>query len=114
MRFEYLVTVMCETPEQAEQVMGERLGYDEDYGFEYQLDFRKPTGATILIDHPDHHDMWRHEPPLWEPCYVCGHPTCWVELDIGFKHPECDMYPSEEGDVRIELGVKSVEAKTSS
>jgi hypothetical protein len=28
-------------------------------------------------------------------------------MDLGFKHPECDMYPSEEGDVRMVLGVKT-------
>ena len=62
-----------------------------------------------VVDHPHLDDTWRHEPPRWNPCYVCGHPTCWVELDIGFKHPECGMYPTEEGRVRIILGVKTVE-----
>ena len=62
-----------------------------------------------VVDHPDRTDLWRHEPPLWKPCYVCGELTCWVETDVGFKHPECDMYPNEEGDVRVVLGVKTVE-----
>lgn len=62
-----------------------------------------------VVDHPYQDGLWRHEPAVWKPCYVCGHPTCWVQLDIGFKHPECDMYPSEEGFVRIVLGVKTVE-----
>lgn len=34
--FEFTVSVTCETAEEAEQVMAERLSYDEDYGFEYQ------------------------------------------------------------------------------
>src|SRR5690606_31634504 len=57
-----------------------------------------------LIDHPTDSSFWRHSPPLWRPCGVCGHPTCWVELDIGFKHPECGMFPGPEGVVIIELG----------
>lgn len=61
-----------------------------------------------VVDHPAQMGYWRHEPPIWESCAVCGGPTCWVELDITFMHPECDMYPSEEGDVRIVLGVKEV------
>lgn len=36
-RFTY--TVVVETPrrDQADQVMAERIGYDEDYGFEYRI-----------------------------------------------------------------------------
>lgn len=43
-----------------------------------------------LIEHPDHPDFWRHEPPNPHPCWVCGEPTPWVYLDLGFEHPECD------------------------
>lgn len=35
--FTFTVSVSCETQEQAEQVMSERLAYDEDYGFDYKL-----------------------------------------------------------------------------
>jgi len=56
------------------------------------------------VDHPADPDFWRHHPPRWERCWVCGGPTCWVYLDIGFQHPECDQYPTEEGDVAIVLG----------
>lgn len=38
-RYTYEVTVDCDTEEQAEQVMDERLFHEEDYGFEYQLDY---------------------------------------------------------------------------
>ena len=38
-KFAFVVTVECETLDQAEQVVVERLGYDEDYGFEYTLDW---------------------------------------------------------------------------
>lgn len=38
--FHYIVTVACETAEEAEQVMGERLSYDEDYGFDYSVGYK--------------------------------------------------------------------------
>lgn len=36
----FVVTVECDTAEQAEQVMAERIGPDEDYGFEYTIDWK--------------------------------------------------------------------------
>jgi hypothetical protein len=36
-RFAFVVNIDCETLEQAQQVMAERLGHDEDYGFKYRL-----------------------------------------------------------------------------
>lgn len=35
--FKFTVTVTCNTKEQAEQVMAERIGPDEDYGFPYTI-----------------------------------------------------------------------------
>ena len=35
----FLVTVTADTEEQAAQVMSERLYHDEDYGFDYSVDF---------------------------------------------------------------------------
>ena len=35
----YVVTVTTATREQADQVMAERIGYDEDYGFAYSIDW---------------------------------------------------------------------------
>lgn len=37
--FTFTVYVTCETREQAEMVMGQRLGYDEEYGFNYFIDY---------------------------------------------------------------------------
>jgi hypothetical protein len=37
--YKFMVTVECDTKEEADQVMGERLGCDEDYGFEYSVDW---------------------------------------------------------------------------
>lgn len=40
-RFAYIVWVDCATADEAEQVMGERLGPDEDYGFDYSLTYER-------------------------------------------------------------------------
>jgi hypothetical protein len=37
--FRFLVIIEAETREEAEQVMAERIGYDEDYGFPYKIDW---------------------------------------------------------------------------
>lgn len=37
--FHFLVTVTAETREEAEQVMAERINPDEDYGFDYTIDW---------------------------------------------------------------------------
>jgi hypothetical protein len=39
--FQYVVTVECETQEQADQVMAERLTPEEDYGFTYEVGYEK-------------------------------------------------------------------------
>jgi hypothetical protein len=39
MRHEFLVVVLDCTEEQAEKVMAERLGCDEDYGFTYRVTY---------------------------------------------------------------------------
>lgn len=43
--FRYYVTVECETVEEADTVMAERICYDEDYGFDYTIgyDFHSVT-----------------------------------------------------------------------
>jgi hypothetical protein len=64
-----------------------------------------------IITHPDPKlapYFWRHDPPLPHPCWVCGEPTEWVYLDIGFQHIDCDLYPSHEGQVRTVRGVRTV------
>ena len=38
--YKYVVTVTTDSREHADEVMGERLGPDEDYGFEYYLDMK--------------------------------------------------------------------------
>lgn len=46
-RFHIEIDVYCETLEQAEQVAAERLGHDEDYGFEYRF------GETHVNPNPE-------------------------------------------------------------
>ena len=43
--------------------------------------------------------FWR--PGDRHPCWVCGKPTKWAWLDLGYQHPDCEMYPIESGDVKI-------------
>lgn len=48
----FTVTVACDTPEQADHVIAERLDHDEDYGFTYGVSYRRepqpepPHGPT--------------------------------------------------------------------
>lgn len=39
--FTYTVTVQCKTQQEANIVMAERLGVDEDYGFDYQIEWTR-------------------------------------------------------------------------
>ena len=41
--YQYTITVHCETKEQADTVVDERLQPDEDYGFYYQLTYERST-----------------------------------------------------------------------
>lgn len=40
-KFKATVVIECETQEQADEVLAERFGFDEDYGFEYIIDWWK-------------------------------------------------------------------------
>lgn len=61
------VTIEAETLEDAEQVLAERLGYDEDYGFFYTLGYGDPQ----LIDKnpSENEDILRYH-------------TCHIEIGI--------------------------------
>jgi hypothetical protein len=39
----FVVTVSGCSSAEAEQVMAERIGYDEDYGFEYRISYADPV-----------------------------------------------------------------------
>jgi hypothetical protein len=41
-RFSATVYVVAETEAQASQVLAERLAYDEDYGYDYRLNWTAP------------------------------------------------------------------------
>lgn len=47
-KFHIEIDVLCETVKQAEQIAAERLGHDEDYGFEYQW-----AGDALVTANPD-------------------------------------------------------------
>lgn len=57
-----------------------------------------------IIPHPRLPDFWRHDPPKYGICAACGDKTMWIELDMSYMHPSCDLFPSEEGDVRVIRG----------
>ncbi|MBG6106594.1 hypothetical protein [Frigoribacterium sp. CG_9.8] len=44
--FTSIVTIRCESLEQAEVVLAERLAHDEDYGFDYSVTENGATEAT--------------------------------------------------------------------
>lgn len=43
-----------------------------------------------LVDHPEHPDFWKHDPPILRECWICGLLCEWVYLDLGYQHPECE------------------------
>jgi hypothetical protein len=55
--FAFVITVECETLAQAHQVIAERIGCDEDYGFDYTIDCPTVLGAAA----PDDDDEWDDE-----------------------------------------------------
>lgn len=57
-----------------------------------------------MVDHPYNPNLWRHNPPTWAECWVCGGPTCWIEMDLAYAHPECEAAPG----YRKVLGLKEM------
>lgn len=49
-KFIYIVTIECDEMRDAERVIGERLGFDENYGFNYTLDFEHASCANPDFD----------------------------------------------------------------
>lgn len=58
------VTVEAETLENAGQVLAERLGYDENYGFPYTLDYKYPQPMS---ENPDENIYTVEKPKVSEP-----------------------------------------------
>lgn len=66
----YTVQITGCTAEQAEQVMAERMGYDEDMGFEYTIEYTgETTGHTPARTRPSEMNYNSHIP-------VCGEAVC--------------------------------------
>lgn len=63
------------------------------------------VSVVSITVHPVDPDFWCHEPPRSGVCWVCGRATCWIYLDLGYQHVDCDAYPTEDGDVVVVEGV---------
>lgn len=63
-RYFAFVTVEAETLENAEQVLAERLGYDENYGFPYTLEYKGPQPVS---ENPDENTHTVETPKMSEP-----------------------------------------------
>ncbi len=54
------------------------------------------------------HDFWRNTDDdgsqIIQNCWVCGEPTEWVYLDMGFQHLDCEEAPGADGPVRVVRG----------
>lgn len=48
--FSYVVSVACDTVEQADMVMAERLSHDEDYGFSYTVVYSDGADGVERVD----------------------------------------------------------------
>jgi len=52
MKFQFTTTVEAETYGQAVEVMNERIHYDEDYGFPYEIDWEDiPSNEAAEVLH---------------------------------------------------------------
>ena len=51
MKFRYIVEIDTDTQEHADEVMAERIGYDEDLGFEYTIDMVEDKPTWMEMDH---------------------------------------------------------------
>ena len=47
-KFKYIVTIECDSPEQAAEVVANRLGIDDDYGFDYSIDYKEVRAPSTL------------------------------------------------------------------
>lgn len=45
--YTYTITIICETEDEASTVISERLGFDENYGFTYSLDFTQTSAEEV-------------------------------------------------------------------
>lgn len=49
-------------------------------------------------------EFWRPDDGSTGSCAVCGLETEYIQLDINWWHPDCDMFPTPQGDVVIIRG----------
>lgn len=63
-RFFYTAYVDCSSQEEADQVMGERLGHEEDYGFDYTLDYKHAPDQNTVVKGELYEYLGEPEKPL--------------------------------------------------
>ena len=72
--YTFTVIVTCETAEEAEQVMAERLDPDEDYGFPYIVQYAANVTAVERKRSRKHHKAEPEDPMTagFSACVHCG------------------------------------------
>jgi ribA/ribD-fused uncharacterized protein len=55
------------------------------------------TELLVTVTHPEIPAFWRHDPPIFDTCSVCGNTTRWVYMDVAFMHPRCVVWDAQEG-----------------
>lgn len=94
----YLVTVDTATAEQADTVMAERLGHDEDYGFDYGVDFTKaPSGEVfvLVIEHRHGFDVTAHRTQDGALDTVHGYVAQWWDQEINGGRADKTPMPAD-------------------
>lgn len=69
----YIVTVTCETSEEADKVITECFSSEEDYGFEYSINWDYSHD-----DNPSEWQEWSFE----DDCSVCDEPMQWDSMEL--------------------------------
>ena len=87
------VTIEAETLENAEQVLAERLGYDEDYGFPYTLKYDDPQIVDNTKDEPLYHIEIKLLSTDHHSCNttICGESLPWDDVLHAFDRIETLM-----------------------
>lgn len=112
-KHQFTVTVECETEEQAKQVIAERIGHDEDYGFAYKIDhtsdfrpsykdaIREAKDLTNDCDKFPNHEYCRGVVELIAYLFdLPEEPTSYVYHDLGLDpNPDHDMFVALSGNL---------------
>lgn len=94
-KYDYTVTVYAESQDNADQVMAERLDYDEEYGFKYEVDyyalFPRTLYQTVTLRVPYVEDV--DAPPAgWDWTLVLDTPEPVEVISEGENVPSVTLY----------------------